>query len=161
MVEIYVVGQVVNFHPFDGFFFACIFFQFRIPTAGCIDFLDLCSTIYFSTIFAVKFLAVGAVLIDGHVTVHTNIHRRHVCMSSFKSTVVAIQTAYLVYTCVYFVRVEYRLLWLVVFIAAKTNSTLDSVITANDKQYNCKSGDIGFIAIERNRLRSRNALFIV
>ena len=150
----------MNADPFDGLARLTVFFCLGIPACCGVNFLNFGSAVYFGSVFFYQFRTL-AIFIDGHVTVHTNIHRRHVGVTTFKGAAMAIQTANLVSAGMYFMGIEYGLLRLVVFIAAKADGTLNGVVAANYKQHYSKSGDIGLIAIERHRLVGRNAFFVV
>jgi hypothetical protein len=73
----------------------------------------------------------------------------------------AIQTADLVYTGMYFMGVENRLFRLVILRAAQANGPKDRDITPGNEEDQYDEGDIGLIPVEGDRLGSRDTFLIV
>ena len=88
VIEINVVGQVVNFYPLDWFARFVIFLRIRVPPSINIQFLDFCCTIYFLSVIFYNFIAL--VFFYRHVTVHTNIYRRDIRIFTVLCAAVAI-----------------------------------------------------------------------
>src|ERR1700754_4539777 len=74
---------------------------------------------------------------------------------------VTIQTADLVDTGMYLVRVEDRLLRLVTLLATQADSAFHYPVTTQHEQDEDHKGDVSFISVERHRLGSWDAFFIV
>src|SRR5580698_1744558 len=95
------------------------------------------------------------------MTVHTYIQRGDGSMPADQCIAMAIQTADLVDTGMYFMRVEDRLLWLIALLTAQADRALGEVVTAGDEEHQDGQRDIDFITIERHRLTGRDTFFIV
>jgi hypothetical protein len=114
MVEIYMIRQVMDADPLDGLAFSVVLLLGRIPAGKFVQLLDLRCAIHLGSVFTVQ-LWTFRILIDAHVTVHTNIHRRNVGMLALLCTAMAIQTVDLVDAGMYGMRIEYGLLRLIIF----------------------------------------------
>ena len=89
-----------------------VFAGLGIVSGMFIKFGDLARSIHFRVVFAIKLGTL--VLVDGCVTVHTNVQRRHRCMFAVPGIAMTVKTADLVDTRVYFMRIEDRLFRLII-----------------------------------------------
>src|SRR5690606_6452157 len=95
------------------------------------------------------------------VAVHTHVGRRYHGVLALLGTRVAVQAVDLVDACVYFVRVEYRLLRNVVLLAAHLYRAIHHPVARTYKYKDSSYGNEYFVAVYGNVFLIGNAFFLV
>src|SRR5690606_29176889 len=94
VVEVNVVGQVMNFNPLNRLsqyitlLIAIVILFLRVPSCIFVQFMVFCCIVHFFTLVCVKLLA--CVFVYLLVAVHTYISRWHHCLLAFFRTCVAV-----------------------------------------------------------------------
>src|ERR1043165_6369760 len=106
--------------------------------------MDLVCAVYLVTI-GIKQSWPFLIRLDCLMAIHTNIHGRYCRMPAFPRVAVAVKAAYLVDTCVYFMRVVDWLSRLVCLLTSETDGTLRDEVATNYEQDDGNKCDIDFV----------------